>query len=203
MSTISLYILTDPKREAADTLFGLERALKGAPGRIAMIIRHNDPTLAMDAAALAVEHNAPCFMAALPNGRTKGDYVHVGALHDDDIVPGGAYTASAHNVAQAIRAKTAQALLVGPLFDDPKKPPARATALLIEVRKTLPKMPLYALGGVGLAQIDACVRAGADGIAVTRAVMNAQDPAKVARDLVQEIDRARIAVRNRSRVPSV
>lgn len=200
---ISLYILTDPKHDAERTLFGLERALKGAPGRIAMIIRHSDPTLAMDAAALAVEHNAPCYVAALPNGRTKGDYVHVGALQEQDIVPVGAYTASAHNVAQAIRAKTAQALLVGPLFDDPKKPPARATALLVEVRKTLPKMPLFALGGVGLAQIDACIRAGADGIAVTRAVMNAEDPTKVARELVAEIERARIALRNRSRLPTM
>ncbi len=200
---ISLYILTDPKHDAVHTLFALEKAFKASAGRIGVIVRHNDPTLAMEAAALAVEHNAPCFVAAMPNGRTKGDYVHVGALREDDIVPGGAYTASAHNLTQAIRAKTAQALLVGPLFDDPKKPPAKATILLTEVRKALPKMPLFALGGVGLKQIDACVRAGADGVAVTRAIMNADDPGKVADELVREIDRARVALRNRSRLPTM
>lgn len=200
---ISLYILTDPKHDSVHTLFALEKAFKAAPGRIGMIIRHNDSSLAMEAASLAVEHNAPCFVAAMPNGRTKGDYVHVGALREDDIVPGGAYTASAHDLAQALRAKTAQALLVGPLFDDPKKPPARATQLVTEVRKALPKISIYALGGVGLQQIDACVRAGADGIAVTRAVMKADEPGKVVDELVREIDRARFALRNRSRLPTM
>lgn len=200
---VTLYILTDPKHDAVRMLFALEKALVAAPGRVGIIVRHNDAGVVMDSASLAVEHNAPCFIAAMPNGRTKGDCVHVGALRDEDILPGGSYTASAHNLTQAIRAKTAQALLVGPLFNDPKTPPARATVLLTEVRKALPTMRLYALGGVGLLQIDACMRAGANGIAVTRAVLNADDPAKVTDELVREIERAGIALRNRSRLPTM
>ena len=199
---ISLYVLTDPKNEEAHTLWALEQALKGAPGRVGVVVRHQDPGLALEVASLAIEHRAPCFVAARPDGSSKGDYVHVGGMRDGDIVPEGAYTASAHDLKEASLARTAEALFVGPIYAVPGKSPPRATGLLTEVRRALPKMKLYALGGVGMDQIDACVRAGADGIAVIRAVMKADDPAKAADELVREVDRAKLAVKNRSRIPT-
>jgi thiamine monophosphate synthase len=200
---ISLYVLTDPRNDEPHTLWALERALKGAPGRVGLCVRHQDPALALEVAALAIEHHAPCFVAARPDGHSRRDYVHVGALREGDVVPAGAYTASAHDLVEANRASTAQALFVGPIYSVPGKSPPRATTLLMDVRRALPKMPIYALGGVGHDQIDPCVRAGADGIAVIRAIMNVEDPAKAADELVKEIDRARLAFRNRSRLPTM
>ncbi|MGA2449883.1 MAG: thiamine phosphate synthase [Polyangiaceae bacterium] len=47
------------------------------------------------------------------------------------------------------------------------------------------RMRLYALGGVTVERVGECARAGADGVAVIRALLDANDPARAARALYE------------------
>jgi thiamine-phosphate pyrophosphorylase len=87
---------------------------------------------------------------------------------------------STHSVAGALRAQEEGADFVtfGPVFDTPSKraygPPAGIGALAEAVRSV--RLPVFALGGVTGASLDACLGAGAYGIAVIGAVWGAADP---------------------------
>lgn len=104
-------------------------------------------------------------------------------------------TAAAHaddDVRRAVDAGVT-AVLVSPIYESPGKGPPRglealrtARALtrgLIEDGASRPRVRVYALGGVRAHDAADCASAGADGIAVIRALLDAEDPALVARDL--------------------
>lgn len=78
---------------------------------------------------------------------------------------------------------------LSPVFASASKPgygPALGTAALADGR-----LPVYALGGVTVANAGACLAAGAAGVAVMGAVMRAVDPAAAAAGLLAALDRAR------------
>jgi thiamine-phosphate pyrophosphorylase len=50
-------------------------------------------------------------------------------------------------------------------------------------------MRLYALGGITADRAGGCAKAGADGVAVIRALLDAADPARAARALYDPWDR--------------
>ena len=77
----------------------------------------------------------------------------------------------------------ATAVLVSPIFDTPGKGPARGVGALAVARTLAGDLAVYALGGVSPSRAAACAGAGADGVAVIRALLDAADPAAVARDL--------------------
>lgn len=81
----------------------------------------------------------------------------------------------ADELARAVRAG-AHAALVSPIFETPGKGPPRGLEALREARTLAPGLFLYALGGVDAGRARACVEAGADGVAVVRAVFAAADP---------------------------
>jgi thiamine-phosphate pyrophosphorylase len=85
----------------------------------------------------------------------------------------------------------ATAALLSPIFDTPGKGVPRGTSFISDARSYSRSLRLYALGGVDRSNAPACVRAGADGVAVIRAVWHAPDPAAAASALVE-------AVRNRA-----
>ncbi|UCF67561.1 MAG: thiamine phosphate synthase [Acidobacteriota bacterium] len=67
-----------------------------------------------------------------------------------------------------------------------------ALALACRRRASSP-LPLVAVGGIGPGRAAGPVEAGADAVAVSSAILDAADPARVAHDLTQEVVRARLA----------
>ncbi|MGH8936429.1 MAG: thiamine phosphate synthase [Acidimicrobiia bacterium] len=101
---------------------------------------------------------------------------------------------SCHDTAELRRAAHTGAdyVTLSPIFPTSSKPgvqplgPDRLAALIAE----LPEVPpVYALGGIGPGRIRPCLEAGCAGVAVMGAVMKAEDPAGVVRELLEELAR--------------
>ena len=99
--------------------------------------------------------------------------------------------ASVHDVEGAQRAARdgADFVVFAPVFEVPGKGPAAGLAGLAEVVRAVGEtVPVVALGGIaGAEEADACRAAGARAVAVMRAVMEANDPAKAVRQLLGEV----------------
>ncbi len=104
--------------------------------------------------------------------------------------PGAFISASAHSDGAVRRALAdgADAALVSPVF--PSRPPSvyaeqkegRGLDALRSARAVAgDRLLLYALGGVDADNTRACAQAGADGVAVVRAVLASPEPGRVAR----------------------
>lgn len=82
----------------------------------------------------------------------------------------------------------------GPVWATPTKPEADRPLGLDGVRvlaeRLAGRLPLVAIGGIGAANAGAVIEAGADGVAVVRAICGADDPASAARELRATVDRA-------------
>lgn len=90
------------------------------------------------------------------------------AAHDDPAV-------------ERARRERATAALVSPIYDTPRKGPARGEDALVRASAiTRREVAIIALGGVDVRRAASCAAAGADGIAVIRAIFDAADPARVA-----------------------
>lgn len=77
----------------------------------------------------------------------------------------------------------ADALLVSPIFESPGKGPPRGPEALRSARRG--RSRVYALGGVTADKAQMCARAGAHGLAVIRALLDAHDPAERAMELAK------------------
>lgn len=89
---------------------------------------------------------------------------------------------SAHSPAELAGAAGADFAVFGPLHDTPSKrafgPPLGLDAL--RAARAATALPLFAIGGLDTANAGAARDAGADGVAVIRAVLAAADPAAAA-----------------------
>jgi thiamine-phosphate pyrophosphorylase len=107
--------------------------------------------------------------------------------------PAAFVSMAAHDIEDVEHATAhgATASFVSPIFSTPGKGEPRGTPFLSEARARVPHARLYALGGVDVATAPSCVGAGADGVAVIRALWQARDPGRTASALVQAVrDRA-------------
>jgi len=106
------------------------------------------------------------------------------------VMPGGWISIAAHSDEDVRRASEegADAALVSPVF--PTRPPSpsgrakvpRGLGAIRQARALAGRrMAVIALGGVTQGNAGACVRAGADGVAVMRALLASPDPARAAR----------------------
>lgn len=95
---------------------------------------------------------------------------------------------STHSVAQAVRAARGGADYVGfgPLYATPTKPGRRPIGLagLRAVRRRL-GIPVFAIGGVRRGTLAAALRAGADRVSVSSAVLDSPDPGRETRTLLR------------------
>ena len=98
-----------------------------------------------------------------------------------EAVAFGWVSVAAHQDADVTRAVAAgaNAALVSPVFATPGKPPPRGTLAIARVAH-LPLI-IYALGGVDASNVGACASAGAYGVAVIRALLEAADAGEVAK----------------------
>jgi thiamine-phosphate pyrophosphorylase len=100
---------------------------------------------------------------------------------------------SVHSVAEAVAAETegAQFLVVGTIYPTdthPGKLPEGPE--LLEAVAARVRIPLYAIGGIRAENAAECIRCGAYGVAVIRAIGEAVDPEAAARRLLAAIDGA-------------
>jgi len=73
---------------------------------------------------------------------------------------------------------------VGAIFGTPTKPQSDAGGLeLVRAARELVRVPWFAIGGIELDTVDLVVAAGAPGVAVVRAIRDAEDPEAAARTL--------------------
>jgi thiamine-phosphate pyrophosphorylase len=82
----------------------------------------------------------------------------------------------------------------GPVFGTRSKESEydeRGVEMLAEIARLVAPLPLVAIGGIGLADIESVMKAGAAGIAVISAVVGADDPEAATRALVERIDASR------------
>jgi thiamine-phosphate pyrophosphorylase len=127
--------------------------------------------------------------------------VHVG--QDDTPVPearrllGPAATigVSVNTVDEALRAEREGADYVGagPAFATATKAtdlPVLGPEGIAAIKRAV-RVPVVAIGGIGLASVAALARAGADGIAVVSAILGAPDARRAAQELLQAFRTAR------------
>ena len=106
--------------------------------------------------------------------------------------PGPWIGCSTHSAQEALGAAHAGAdyVILGPIYDTPSKR-AYGTPLGPGVlRGIMLPVPLIAIGGIAAENLGEVVAAGADGIAVIREILHAEDPAAAAARLVDAVSRA-------------
>jgi len=120
----------------------------------------------------------------------EADYVHVGQ-HDVPVRAARRFLAavgqSTHTTAE-IDASEADYVGVGPVFETPtKKGRAPVGVELVRYAAAQARMPWFAIGGIDATNVDAVVAAGAQRIAVVRAIGDADDPERAARELRERL----------------
>jgi thiamine-phosphate pyrophosphorylase len=164
------------KSAPAPALASAARALRAATERAGALLVLNAPSpealhVALDVGADGV--HVPCRRDAMANVRARlgpSAWLSAPAHTDDDVTVAAAAGATA--------------VLVSPIFDTPGKGPPRGVEALTAARRLgAEALAIHALGGVSTGTAAACANAGADGVAVIRALLEAADPRAVARDL--------------------
>lgn len=100
---------------------------------------------------------------------------------------------SVHNVEAAVRAEAegADYLLAGAVYETASHPGQAAAGVdLVRAVADAVRAPVLAVGGITAERVAEVVAAGADGIAVIGAILDAEDPQPAARALRQALDEA-------------
>lgn len=151
------------------------RRLTARAGAALLINDRVDVALACDADGV----HLPAHGMAIADARTL--------LGAQRLIGVSTHAASEIGAAAAVGADFA---VVGPIFDTPSKrafgAPLGADALAA-ARAAAPRLPIFAIGGVNATHAAALRRAGADGVAVIRAVLAAADPQRAARQLLDAL----------------
>ena len=116
--------------------------------------------------------------AGLPTARAR-------AIVGDTVLIGR----STHAPEEARTASTdgADYVVLGPIFATPSKAAYGPPLGLEPITRARPSAPIIAIGGIGAAEAAAVHSAGADGVAVVRAILDAGDPEAAARTLVAAV----------------
>ncbi len=199
-----IFLVTDPAFPTARVVDVVRAAARGVPeGALAVQLRDKDESARRCAAAIAL---APvCAEACVPlvvnddlglAVAVRAAGVHLPAhTSPSDLAAAraafatGLLSTAAHDEAELDRALAAgvDAVLVSPIFATPGKGAPRGPAAIAEavaaVARAASSTWVYALGGVDESCVAACASAGAHGVAVVRALLEAADPERVARAL--------------------
>jgi thiamine-phosphate pyrophosphorylase len=163
------------KSAKSEELVRTAARLRAATSRAGALFVVNAPTdealaIALDAGADGV--HLPCDADRVGAARARlgnGAWISVPAHTDEDVM--------------TARSASATGVLVSPIFNSPGKGPARGVDALVRARACGGDLVVLALGGVDGSRAAACAEAGAHGVAVIRALLDAADPASVARSL--------------------
>jgi thiamine-phosphate pyrophosphorylase len=194
LQSARLYLVCD---ERSDEF--LERALRGGVDLVQLRIKDAADDVIVSVArryrAVCAAHGAPLILNDRPDlvDAAGADGVHVG---QDDVAvadarrlvgPDRLVGLSTHSPAQIDAAGAEPALDyigVGPVHATPTKPGRAAVGLeLVAYAAANARTPFFAIGGIDAGNVAAVRGAGADRIAVVRALTDAHDPEAAARAL--------------------
>jgi thiamine-phosphate pyrophosphorylase len=118
-------------------------------------------------------------------GQDDGNVAAVRRLVGEDLLIG----LSTHSAAQVDAAVGVDYIAVGPVYRTPTKPEYTPVGTeLVEYAAANARMPFFAIGGIDPGNVAEVVAAGADRVAVVRAIRDAADPAAAARLLRARIE---------------
>jgi thiamine-phosphate pyrophosphorylase len=146
--------------------------------------------------AACAEHDALLIVNDRPDlaAAAGADGVHVGqddmtvARAREIVGPDRIVGLSTHTPAQVDAAEGADYIGVGPVNATPTKPGRPAVGLdLVRYASAHARVPFFAIGGIDPSNIAAVRAAGAERVAVVRAIVDAMDPEAAARALIEEV----------------
>ena len=204
LKNFKLYAITDLQREETEILRKVEAAYRGG----ADIVQLRAKTLSDEALyrlslkfrKIADRYQKLLFVNDRPDLAlaVRADGVHLGQedlpmealrriLQGRKIFIGR----STHSLSQALQAQKegADYIGVGPIFETPTKPatPAVGLRLIREVKKKI-RIPFVCIGGIDPTNVRQVLLAGADRIAVVRAVFGARDVYRAAKNLREAME---------------
>lgn len=203
-SLSGLYIILDPSVCSAQSLAGVFR--QAAEAGVTLFQYRNKSASMKEAYAEALPLRkiaAELGVTFIVNDRcdlalaVEADGVHLGqtdlpyadarkVMGPDKII--GLSTHNAEQVKEAEQLKP-DYIGFGPIFKPASKQdhdPVVGIEGLRQIR-ALTSLPVFAIGGIQLDQVGHVMRAGADGIAVISAVLNAPDVTKAVKDLIAQM----------------
>jgi len=194
-----LMVVTDPAIEGWRD--ALEAALGAAGARLAVQVRTHGGSgelraLAEDLRGMTAACGAPLLVNHRVEVAAAADGVHlkergmeVGAARAR-LGAGALVGASCHDAAGLARRREADYVVLGPFAAVPGKgAPLGAERFGALVRDA--QVPVLALGSVDARNAGEAIRAGAAGVAVSRAILASRDPASETRRILEAIDDAR------------
>ena len=199
---LALYVVTDERDDWDSLLKACTAALRGGAGAIQLRRKHDSGRSLIELGRALRDLTAAYHALYIVNDRvdvalaTDADGVHVGQedipLSDARRLIGQKIIGvSAGTVAEARQAMAegADYLGIGAIFATPSKADADISGLegLRAIAEAVHGCPLVAIGGIGEANANGVLAAGADGLAVVSAVMSARDPEEAARRLRQRV----------------
>jgi thiamine-phosphate pyrophosphorylase len=188
-----LYLICDDRSDEF-----LERALRGGVDIVQLRMKHAPDHAILETARrfadVCARHGALFILNDRPDLALDAgaDGVHVGqdyvsvAEARAAVGPNRLVGLSTHSPAQIDAANTAGVdyIGVGPVHATPTKPGRPAVGLdLVRYAATHADTPFFAIGGIDRQNVDAVRAAGAEGIAVVRALTEADDPERAAAEL--------------------
>lgn len=205
---LELVVVTDPRCGEGRALVDVVRAaLRGGAPAVQLRAKSGTAREAVELARALREATRAAGALLFVNDRVDvalaagADGAHVG---DDDlpvaaarriVPPGFLLGRSAETPEQAVRAREegADYVGVGPVYETASKDDAGLPVGLARVRavSAAAGIPAVGIGGIDAGNAAEVARAGAAGVAVIRAVMQAPDPADAVRELLRQVRSAR------------
>ena len=188
-----LYLICDERPDEF-----LRAALRGGVDVVQLRMKDTDEDRIVAAgrrfARLCATHDALFILNDRPDlvAACAADGVHVGqedapvAQARELLGPARLVGLSTHTPEQVEQANadSPDYIGVGPVYETPTKPGRPAVGLaLVGYAAQHARMPFFAIGGIDAGNVKAVRRSGARGVAVVRALTEASDPERVARQL--------------------
>lgn len=188
-----LWAITEPALGDDELVRRAEIAAATAKGALCIHLRdkaRGAEALAPIAARLRAATRAHGAWLAIGDHPALADAVDADAAHGwagRGARPAWSVPARSDDDVRRARAAGADVLLVSPIFATPNKGAPRGVGAISSARALAPGLRVYALGGIDATNARACVEAGADGVAVIRALFGAADVAAATRSLLDAI----------------
>jgi thiamine-phosphate pyrophosphorylase len=205
---LSLVVITDPRCGPGRTIVEVVRAALGAGApAVQLRAKGEDPREMLQlghalrtetdrtGALLFVNDRVDVALAIGAHGAHLGeDDLPISAARR--IVPAGFLLGRSVDTAEeaaAAEGEGADYLGIGPVFGTPSKTDAAEPIGVEGIARTrlATRLPLVAIGGLDVVSSRSVAAAGAEGVAVIRAVMEAADPAAATRDLLAAVAEGR------------
>ncbi|HSQ64524.1 MAG TPA: thiamine phosphate synthase [Polyangiaceae bacterium] len=193
MKSVRLLLISDPRWSEERIAAVVEQAARAVPGFAVQLRDRSDRSddellpFARRLREITSRHGATLIVnRRFELGRRVGaDGVHAPVLEAEAETERTWRSAPAHSDEDVRRARDAgvDAVLVSPIFEVPGKGLARGLGAIRTACALAPELQVLALGGVNMGNAAQCVEAGASGVAVIRALLDAADPAGAARTL--------------------